>query len=148
MLDWGPMYLREIKGATLQDGGIAILLIEFAGIPSTIIMGWLSDRLNGRRGMVSLLCLIPILFAFAGIYLNPAGNLNFDMAMLVIIGLFIYPPVMLLGVAGIDLTSKKAVGTAAGFIGLFGYLGRSMQAKCFWYKRSTWFDQSIIFRFD
>ena len=131
MLDWGPMYLREIKGATLQDGGIAILLIEFAGIPSTIIMGWLSDRLNGRRGMVSLLCLIPILFAFSGIYLNPAGNLNFDMAMLVIIGLFIYPPVMLLGVAGIDLTSKKAVGTAAGFIGLFGYLGRSMQAKGF-----------------
>ena len=38
---------------------------------------------------------------------------------------------MLLGVAGIDLTSKKAVGTAAGFIGLFGYLGRSIQAKGF-----------------
>ena len=131
MLDWGPMYLREIKGATLQDGGIAILVIEFAGIPSTLLMGWLSDRLSGRRGMVSLLCLIPIFFAFTGLYLNPAGNLNFDMAMLVIIGLFIYPPVMLLGVAGIDLTSKKAVGTAAGFIGLFGYLGRSMQAKSF-----------------
>ena len=131
MLDWGPMYLREIKGATLHHGGIAILLIEFAGIPSTIIMGWLSDRLSGRRGMVSLFCLIPILFAFVGIYLNPPGNLNFDMAMLVIIGLFIYPPVMLLGVAGIDLTSKKAVGTAAGFIGLFGYLGRSIQAKGF-----------------
>ena len=131
MLDWGPMYLREIKGATLQDGGIAILVIEFAGIPSTLLMGWLSDRLSGRRGMVSLLCMIPIFFAFTGLYLNPAGNLNFDMAMLVIIGLFIYPPVMLLGVAGIDLTSKKAVGTAAGFIGLFGYLGRSMQAKSF-----------------
>ncbi|MDC0882399.1 MFS transporter, partial [Candidatus Marinimicrobia bacterium] len=131
MLDWGPMYLREIKGATLQDGGIAILVIEFAGIPSTLLMGWLSDRLSGRRGMVSLLCMIPIFFAFTGLYLNPAGNLNFDMAMLVIVGLFIYPPVMLLGVAGIDLTSKKAVGTAAGFIGLFGYLGRSMQAKSF-----------------
>ncbi|MBH10932.1 MAG: MFS transporter [Candidatus Marinimicrobia bacterium] len=131
MLDWGPMYLREIKGATLQDGGFAILLIEFAGIPSTLIMGWLSDRLSGRRGMVSLICIIPIFFAFTGIYLNPPGNLDFDMAMLVIVGLFIYPPVMLLGVAGIDLTSKKAVGTAAGFIGLFGYLGRSSQAKGF-----------------
>ena len=131
MLDWGPMYLREIKGATLQDGGIAILVIEFAGIPSTLLMGWLSDRLSGRRGMVSLLCMIPIFFAFTGLYLNPAGNLNFDMAMLVIVGMFIYPPVMLLGVAGIDLTSKKAVGTAAGFIGLFGYLGRSIQAKSF-----------------
>ena len=42
-----------------------------------------------------------------------------------------YPPVMLLGVFGLDLTSKKAVGTAAGFIGLFGYLGRTVQAKGF-----------------
>lgn len=38
---------------------------------------------------------------------------------------------MLLGVAGLDLTSKKAVGTAAGFIGLFGYIGRTIQAKGF-----------------
>ena len=131
MLDWGPMYLREVKDATLAGGGIAILLIEFAGIPSTILIGWLSDRAGGRRGMVSFLCMIPIFFAFLGIYLNPPGNLSFDMAMLGIIGFFIYPPVMLLGVTGIDLTSKKAVGTAAGFIGLFGYLGRSVQAKGF-----------------
>jgi len=131
MLDWGPMYLREVKNATLAGGGIAILLIEFAGIPSTIIMGWLSDRLGGRRGMVSLLCMLPVFFAFVGIYVNPPGHLGFDMAMLIIIGFFIYPPVMLLGVSGIDLTSKKAVGTAAGFIGLFGYIGRSVQAKGF-----------------
>ncbi len=38
---------------------------------------------------------------------------------------------MLLGVFGMDLTSKKAVGTAAGFIGLFGYIGRTVQAKGF-----------------
>ena len=30
---------------------------------------------------------------------------------------------------GLDFTSKKAIGTAAGFIGLFGYLGRTAQAK-------------------
>ena len=131
MLDWGPMYLREMKGATLMSGGVAILFIEFGAIPSTLLMGWLSDRLGGRRGMVSLLCMIPILFAFYGLYANPPGNLNFDMAMLVIIGFFIYPPVMLLALSGLDLTSKKAVGTAAGFIGLFGYIGRSVQAKGF-----------------
>jgi OPA family glycerol-3-phosphate transporter-like MFS transporter len=53
------------------------------------------------------------------------------MTFLAIVGFFVYPPVMLLGVAGLDLTSKKAVGTAAGFIGLFGYLGRTAQAKGF-----------------
>lgn len=28
-----------------------------------------------------------------------------------------------------DLTSKKAVGTAAGFVGFFGYVGRVIQGK-------------------
>jgi OPA family glycerol-3-phosphate transporter-like MFS transporter len=131
MLDWGPTYLREIKGATLTGGGIAILIIEFGGIPSTLLMGWLSDKVGGRRGMISLLCMIPILAAFAGILLNPPGNLWIDMTLLAIIGFFVYPPVMLLGVFGLDLTSKKAVGAAAGFIGLFGYIGRTVQAKGF-----------------
>jgi OPA family glycerol-3-phosphate transporter-like MFS transporter len=131
MLDWGPMYLREVKGATLAGGGIAILILEFGGIPSTILMGWLSDKIGGRRGMVSLLCMIPIFFAFFVIYLNPAGYLWIDMTMLAVVGFFIYPPVMLLGVAALDLTSKKAVGTAAGFVGLLGYIGRTIQAKGF-----------------
>ncbi len=131
MLDWGPTYLREIKGASLTDGGFAILVIEFGGIPSTILMGWISDKVGGRRGMVSLLCMIPIFMAFTGIYLNPPGHFWLDMFFLSVIGFFVYPPVMLLGVAGLDLTSKKAVGTAAGFIGLFGYIGRTVQAKGF-----------------
>ncbi len=131
MLDWGPTYLREIKGASLAGGGIAILIIEFGGIPSTLLMGWISDKFHGRRGMVSLLCMIPILAAFAGIYLTPPGYLWLDMTFLAVVGFFVYPPVMLLGVAGLDLTSKKAVGTAAGFIGLFGYIGRTAQAKGF-----------------
>ena len=131
MLDWGPTYLREMKHASLAGGGLAILIIEFGGIPSTILMGWLSDKFGGRRGMVSLLCMFPILGAFIGIYLNPPGNLWLDMTFLAIIGFFVYPPVMLLGVYGLDLTSKKAVGTAAGFIGLFGYIGRTVQAKGF-----------------
>lgn len=131
MLDWGPTYLREIKGATLEGGGIAILILEFGGIPPTLLMGWLFDKVGGRRGMVSLLCMIPIFFAFLVIYLNPPGNLWIDMTMLAVVGFFVYPPVMLLGVAALDLTSKKAVGTAAGFVGLFGYIGRTIQAKGF-----------------
>ena len=131
MLDWGPTYLREMKGATLTGGGIAILMIEFGGIPSTILMGWISDKFGGRRGMVSLLCMLPIFAAFFGIYINPPGRLWLDMTFLAIVGFFVYPPVMLLGVSGLDLTSKKAVGTAAGFIGLFGYMGRTVQAKGF-----------------
>ncbi len=129
MLDWGPTYLKEVKGAQLEDGGWSILILEWGGIPSTLLMGWLSDRIGGRRGLVSLMCMIPIFFAFLGIKLTPPGMLWFDMTLLGVIGFFVYPPVMLLAVSGLDLTSKKAVGTAAGFIGLWGYIGRTVQGK-------------------
>ncbi len=128
MLDWGPYYIRTVKHATILDGGVAVLALEFGGIPSTLLMGWISDRIGGRRGMVSLLCMVPILLAFVGIHLNPPGNLWLDTTLLGVVGFFVYPPVMLLGVSALDLTSKKAVGTAAGFIGMFGYLGRAAQA--------------------
>ncbi len=131
MLDWGPLYFREVKGFSLEGGGFVIFVLEFGGIPSTILMGWLSDKLGGRRGMVSLLCMFPILVAFAAMRLNPPGHAWFDMLMLAVIGFFIYPPVMLLALAALDITSKKAVGTAAGFVGLFGYTGRTVQAKGF-----------------
>ncbi len=131
MLDWGPMYLREVKDATLNGGGLAILVMEFGGIPSTIFFGWVSDKLDGRRGMVGVLCMVPIAAAFAAIALTPAGFLWLDMCMLAIIGCFIYPVINLITIAALDLTSKKAIGTAAGFIGMFGYIGRTVQAKGF-----------------
>jgi len=131
MLDWGPMYLREMKGATLHKGGLAVLMLEFGGIPSTILLGWVSDLVAGRRGTVATLAMVPILAAFATILYTPAGWLWLDMAMLVAIGFFVYPVINFIVIMALDLTSKKAIGTAAGFIGLFGYIGRTAQAKGF-----------------
>jgi OPA family glycerol-3-phosphate transporter-like MFS transporter len=105
--------------------------IEFGGIPSTILLGWISDKLGGRRGMVAVLCMVPILLAFLTIVLTPAGYLWLDMIMLVMIGCFIYPVINFIVIIALDLSSKKAIGTAAGFIGLFGYIGRTVQAKGF-----------------
>ncbi|HLI04303.1 MAG TPA: MFS transporter [Terracidiphilus sp.] len=127
LLDWGPTYLKEARHATLGEGGISTAMLEFAGIFSTILMGWLSDRLGGRRGMVSLLCMVPVCLGFIGII--HAGRLSLDLALFAMIGFFVYPPVMLLGVTALDFSSKKAVGTAAGFVGLFGYLGRTIEGK-------------------
>lgn len=133
LLDWGPTYLKESKGASLESGGLSTFVYEFAGIGSTLLMGWVSDKLGGKRGLVSFLCMIPIYLAILGILFTPPGYIWIDMVLFGIVGFFIYPPVMLLGVSGLDFTSKKAVGTAAGFIGLFGYLGRMVQGKALGY---------------
>ncbi len=131
MLDWGALYLRDVKNATITGGGFAVLALEFGGIPSTILLGWISDKLGGRRGMVSALCMFPIAIAFAGIIINPIGRLWMDMSMLVIIGFLIYPVINLIVIMALDISGKKAIGTAAGFIGLFGYVGRTVQASGF-----------------
>lgn len=129
MVDWGPTYLKEVKGASLQEGGFSTLLVEFAGGAGMLTMGWLSDKFGGRRGRVSVLAMIPLLAAFAAIRVTPKDMLWLDMTLFAVIGFFVYTPVMFSGVMSLDLTTKKAVGTAAGFVGFFGYIGRVIQGK-------------------
>lgn len=131
MIDWGPTYLKEIKGVSLQGGGLSTSALEIGGIPSTIALGWLSDKLGGRRGMVACLCMIPIIAAFTTMLYTPRDEVWLDMAMLFTIGFFIYPVINLITIAALDIVSKKAIGAAAGFIGLFGYVGRTVQEKGF-----------------
>ncbi len=129
MVDWGPTYLKEVKGASLGEGGFSTTIIEFAGGAGMLTMGWLSDKLGGRRARVSVIAMIPLLMAFYSIIIVPAEKLWIDMVLFGIIGFCVYVPVMFSGVMSLDLTSKKAVGTAAGFVGLFGYIGRTIEGK-------------------
>ncbi len=248
MVDWGPTYLKEVKGASLAKGGFSTLVIEFAGAAGMLTMGWVSDKMGGRRGRVSVIAMIPLLLAFAGLIFtgslflgnedikNPSAliqqlqtgatpaaqfiwqqipadsqkqivqtaafpaqpdlvarlnilltNENFyvparftgvnlrektqallakkvtggeltyrnrllledafpteiqplrytldtllwvNFALFAVIGFFVYVPVMFSGVMALDLTSKKAAATAAGFVGFFGYVGgRVIQGK-------------------
>ncbi|MBI4346612.1 MAG: MFS transporter [Elusimicrobia bacterium] len=129
MLDWGPTYLKEVKGASIHHGGASTLLIEFAGALGMLATGWISDRIGGRRGLVSAVCMAPTVLAFWAITATPASMLWLDMTLLAAIGFLVYAPVMMLGVMSLDLTAKEAAGTAAGFVGLFGYLGRVAQGK-------------------
>lgn len=129
MVDWGPTYLKETKGASLTEGGFSTTVIEFAGALGMLSMGWLSDKLGGHRARVSVAAMIPLLLAFAAIRVVPNHMLWLDMVLFAVIGFFVYVPVMFSGVMSLDLTSKKAVGTAAGFVGFFGYVGRVVQGK-------------------
>lgn len=90
----------------------------------------MSDRwFGGRRAPVVIIYMLATTACVLTYWLNPPGNTWLDMAMLVAIGFLIYGPVMLIGVFALDLVPKKAAGTAAGFTGLFGYLGGSLSAN-------------------
>jgi OPA family glycerol-3-phosphate transporter-like MFS transporter len=145
MLDWGPTYLREVKGASITMGGFSTMAIEFSGVLGMLLMGWISDKVGGKRWRVTFFCMLPLPFVFYAIRLTPEGMLWLDMTLFGLIGFLIYAPVAFSGVMSLDFTSKKAVGTATGLVGLFGYLGRVIQAKGIGYIAENYGWDAVIF---
>ena len=130
VLDWAPTYLAEVKDFTMAEGGWAYFLYEWAGIPGTILAGVISDKwFNGKRAPVSIGYMVLVLIAVVVYWFNPAGHPLIDNLALISIGFLIYGPVMLIGVHALDLVPKTAAGTAAGFTGLFGYVGGAVTAN-------------------
>ncbi len=130
VLDWAPTYLKEAKGFTMSETGWAYFLYEWAGIPGTLLCGWLSDKVfKGRRAPATIIYMVLVAIAVVVYWKNPPGNPLIDNLALISIGFLIYGPVMLIGVHALDMVPKKAAGTAAGLTGLFGYLGGAVFAN-------------------
>ncbi|NCP64129.1 MAG: glycerol-3-phosphate transporter [Paraglaciecola sp.] len=130
VLDWAPTYLSEAKAFSINKSSWAYFLYEWAGIPGTLLCGYISDRwFKGRRAPAGILYMVLVLIAVLIYWLNPPGNPSIDIAALMAIGFLIYGPVMLIGLFALELVPKKAAGTAAGLTGLFGYLGGAVIAN-------------------
>ena len=134
--DWAPIYLQEMGIMTDKESNLAFALHNYAGIPGTIICGWISSKFfKGRCAPPNIIfmgavLLGTVLYWQAG---NIAGLLASDAVAvtaitktlvyfgLILIGFCIYGPVALVTVQALNLVPKNAVGTAAGFVGLSGY---------------------------
>ncbi|MBW6410468.1 phosphoglycerate transporter protein PgtP [Clostridium weizhouense] len=128
VINWVPTYLQEVRNFNPKDSSIAFALFEYAAIPGTIIVGWISDHIfHGRRAPIGIICMIGVGIA-TFVYWKSSSPLAINCA-LASIGALIYGPVMLIGVSALDLVPKKAAGTAAGFTGLFGYMGGQVAAE-------------------
>jgi len=128
LLDWIPVYLKEVKGFNIKEAGVTFALYEWAAIPGTIVVGWLSDKVfHGRRAPMAIICMIGVMVA---VFLYwKSENMSAINIAIAFAGALIYGPVMLIGVAALDYVPKKAAGTAAGLTGLFGYVGGSVAAS-------------------
>ncbi|AWX14308.1 glycerol-3-phosphate transporter [Mergibacter septicus] len=147
ILKWSPVYLGEVKHFNIKATASAYGIYEFAAIPGTLFCGWVSDKIfKGRRGLTGLVFMALVTVAVAMFWLNPATPDSeiahyetlpwyqnpyqlMDFIYMTIIGFLIYGPVMLIGLHALELVPKNAAGTAAGFTGLFGYLGGSVAAS-------------------
>lgn len=128
---WAPLFLKEFKNISLLDAGWQVAAYEVTGLLGGFCAGWCSDKIfNGQRGTVGAIfmsCLTVTLMAF---WYVPSDYNFLGVILLILTGFFVYGPQVLIGVASADFASKKAVGTANGFVGTMGYLGSGLSGIC------------------
>lgn len=123
---WVTVYMPSL-GFSKQQASLGFSIFELAAIPGTFLWGWLSDKLGGRRGLVSIICFIPLALVL-WLY-SHATDIWMLYACLGMMGCLIFGPQLLIGVAIVDFVPKKAIATGNGLTGTFGYLGGDLLAK-------------------
>ena len=73
-LDWGPTFLKQMKGIPVAKGGLMIIAFELAAVVGTICAGWATDKVFKGRGCRTgvFFMLFAALFAF-GFWRLPGG---------------------------------------------------------------------------
>lgn len=127
VVNWIPIYLTEAKNFSLADANWAMMIFEYAAIPSTILIGWLSDAVfKGNRAPLGIICMVGVIGAVVLYWKTDSYLLT--MISIAIVGCLIYGPAMLINMSLVDLVPKFAVGSADGFAGLTAYLIGQMNA--------------------
>ncbi len=122
--DFGALFLIQSKGYSMMAASGSVFWFEVGGIVGTLAAGWGSDKIfKGRRAPINVIFALGVTFAIAGLYLSPPGSMVLDFTLMFAIGFLIFGPQMLIGMAAVELSHKKAAGTSNGFVGWVAYLG-------------------------
>ncbi|RBP99651.1 MFS transporter [Bifidobacterium xylocopae] len=121
VLNWIPIYLNEAKGFSLAQARSSFALFEYAAIPGTILIGWMSDRFfHGKRAGIAAALMALLGVIFLGYWASSSlWAIDVEIALM---GIFVYGPQMLIAALTIDLAPRFAIGSTTGFVGLFGYI--------------------------
>lgn len=124
---WAPLFLSELRGISIEKAGWQVAIYEASGLFGGLSAGYISDLFyQKRRGIVgaSFMLILAILIAIS--WQLPQEHNVAGIALLFLMGFFVYGPQVLIGVASADFVSKKAIGTANGLAGTMGYVGAAI----------------------
>ena len=127
-LDWGPTFLKQMKGIPVAKGGLMIIAFELAAVIGTICAGWVTDKVFKGRGCRTgvFFMLFATVFAF-GFWLLPEGAPAWQATLLLMgAGFCIYGPQALTGIIVANQATKEAAALATGFAGIMGYLSTTV----------------------
>ena len=123
-LDWGIVLLMETKGLSLASATTLCFVFEVVGGNlGMVVAGWATDRFFGSRShRTSVFCMAGAAVSIAAFWAVPSTMpLAVKLVPFMMIGLFIYGPQALLGVATTQQATPRAAGVAGGFVGIFSY---------------------------
>jgi OPA family phosphoglycerate-like MFS transporter len=121
MISWLPIYLLTEKNFSKEQMSIAFLFFEWAAIPSTLLAGWLSDKLfKGRRMPLAMICMVMIFICLIGYW--KSDSLLMVTIFAAIVGCLIYVPQFLASVQTMEIVPSFAVGSAVGLRGFMSYI--------------------------
>ncbi|HGY4912103.1 TPA: phosphoglycerate transporter PgtP [Citrobacter freundii] len=131
MISWLPIYLLTEKHFSKEQMSIAFLFFEWAAIPSTLLAGWLTDKLfKGRRMPLAMICMALIFVCLIGYW--KSESLLMVTIFAAIVGCLIYVPQFLASVQTMEIVPSFAVGSAVGLRGFMSYIfGASLGTSLF-----------------
>ena len=126
--DWTSPFLLEHKHySSTKDSNTIVALFEVGGFVGSLAAGWMSDKLfKGSRGQTNVFFAIGLLFSVSGLWFLPYQSMLMDAILIFLIGLFVFGPHMLIGMAAMELSHKKAAASSTGMIGWVGYIGAAV----------------------
>lgn len=125
-LSWAPTYMFEVQHATISTAAFKGVALPLAGSVGAFFVGWLSDKyFRSRRAPISVFMLL-LLSVFIWLYPQTRSWI-LSLVCLMAIGFFTFGPhVMMVGILPMDIGTRKAASSVAGFIDALGYVGASV----------------------
>lgn len=129
ILDWGPKFLTESRGMSIESASWTVATFEIMAIIGTIFAGWATDHIfKGKAHRMCLICMTAAAGFLALFIFLPGLPVLASVGVLAMAGFFIYGPQALIGIASANHATKEASATANGLAGIFGYFGSFVSA--------------------
>lgn len=156
--NWAPLYVSEHLHFGKADAINTIFYFEIGALVASLLWGYVSDLLKGRRAVVAIGCMLLVTFVVL-FYTNATSVMMVNISLF-ILGALIFGPQLLIGVSLTGFVPKRAISVANGMTGSFAYLFGDSMAKVglaaiadpkskglnvFGYILSGWTDVFIVF---
>lgn len=117
---WSPVYAVEQLGFTKEVSMMGFTVFETGALIGTILWGFFSDIVKGRRCLLAVFAL-GIIIATLSYYQHASSPMALYVALF-ILGFSVFGVQLLIGVSAVGFVPKKGLAVADGFRGTFAYL--------------------------